>query len=148
MRLELLPSDFPVTEKPYETMAKDMGMSGPELIEELTFLTNQGMIRRVAGMVAHRAVSYQGNAMTVWRVPLDQIDDVGAKMAEFPEVSHCYERDTAGYWPYNLYTMVHGQTREDCLKTIERLAAVSGITDYRILFSVREFKKTSFSVRK
>lgn len=148
MRLELLPSDFPITERPYETMAKDMGMSGTELIGELITLKDQGKIRRIAGMVAHRAVSYQGNAMAVWHVPADRIDAVGAKMAGFPEVSHCYERDTAGYWPYNLYTMVHGKNREDCSQIIERLAAASGITDYRVLFSVREFKKTSFSVRK
>ncbi len=76
------------------------------------------------------------------------MEKVGTVMAGFDEVSHCYERDTGGYWDYNLYTMVHGRTREECLATIARMASRSGIGDYRVLFSLREFKKTSFAVRK
>jgi siroheme decarboxylase len=146
--LEALPADFPITEKPYDVLARDIGITGNELIRELAVLMAEGYIRRIAGMVAHRAVSYEGNAMVVWCVPEDRIDTVGAIMAGFPEISHCYERDTAGYWAYNLYTMVHGKTRDDCLNVIERMVTASGISDHLVLFSVREFKKTSFSVRK
>ncbi len=145
--LEALPADFPITDRPYETMARNMGMTGEELIEELSFLKEKGVIRRIAVMVAHRAVSFEGNAMVVWRVPEDRIEEIGTLMADFKEVSHCYERDTAGYWPYNLFTMVHGKTREACTAVIDAMASLSGIHDYRILFSKREFKKTSFSVR-
>jgi DNA-binding Lrp family transcriptional regulator len=93
-------------------------------------------------------VAYEGNAMVVWRVPEAEMEKTGAVMAGFDEVSHCYERDTGGYWDYNLYTMVHGRTREECLATVGRMASRSGIGDYRVLFSLREFKKTSFAVRK
>lgn len=145
--LEALPADFPITDRPYETMARNMGITGEELIEELSFLKGKGVIRRIAVMVAHRAVSFEGNAMVVWRVPEDRVEEIGTLMADFKEVSHCYERDTAGYWPYNLYTMVHGRTREACTAVIGAMASRSGIHDYRVLFSKREFKKTSFSVR-
>ena len=146
--LETLPADFPVTERPYEDMAREMGITGQALIDELAALKAGGYIRRVSAMVSHRAVSYEGNAMVVWHVPDDEMERTGAIMAGFDEVSHCYERATGGYWPYNLYTMVHGRTPEECLAVIERMASQSGIGDYRVLFSLREFKKTSFTVRK
>lgn len=145
--LEALPTDFPITERPYETMARDMGITGEQLIKELALLKEKGIIRRISLMVAHRAVSYDGNAMVVWNVPAERVEEVGAVMALFSEVSHCYERATSGYWPYNLYTMVHGKTREACAAVIDAMASRSGIDDYRVLFSKREFKKTSFSVR-
>jgi DNA-binding Lrp family transcriptional regulator len=145
--LEALPADFPITDRPYETMAREMGITGEQLIREIALLKENGIIRRVSLMVAHRAVSYEGNAMVVWNVPAERVGDVGAIMAGFSEVSHCYERDTAGYWPYNLYTMVHGKTRGECIAVIETMALRSGVYDYRVLFSKREFKKTSFSVR-
>jgi siroheme decarboxylase len=145
--LEALPADFPITDRPYETMARKMGITGDALIEELSALKENGVIRRIAVMVAHRAVSFEGNAIVVWKVPGDRIEEVGALMADLKEVSHCYERDTSGYWPYNLYTMVHGKTREACAAVIAAMASKSGIHDYRVLFSKREFKKTSFSVR-
>jgi len=146
--LEALPTDFPVCERPYDEMAGEMGMSGAELIDELAALKKAGIIRRIAAMVAHRSVSYEGNAMVVWCVPEAEVEKVGTVMAGFDEVSHCYERDTGGYWDYNLYTMVHGRTREECLAAVARMASRSGIGDYRVLFSLREFKKTSFAVRK
>ena len=145
--LEALPVDFPITDRPYETMAGQMGMTGEQLIREITLLMEKGIIRRISVMVAHRAVSYEGSAMVVWSVPADRVEEVGAIMADFSEVSHCYERATGGYWPYNLYTMVHGKTREVCTAVIASMAARSGINDYKVLFSKREFKKTSFSVR-
>ena len=145
---EGLPADFPVTERPYEDVAQAMGMSAGELMESLAALKESGHIRRIAAALSHRAVSYEGNAMVVWRVDEDIMEETGRVMALFPEVSHCYERATGGYWPYNLYTMVHGRTKQDCLETIGRMALRSGIGDYRVLFSIREFKKTSFTVRK
>lgn len=145
--LEALPADFPITGRPYEAMAGAMGITGEQLIRELALLKEKGVIRRIAVMIAHRAVAYEGNAMVVWNVPAGRIEEVGALMAGFGEVSHCYERDTSGYWPYNLYTMVHGKTREACAAVIDRMASRSGIHDYRVLFSKREFKKTSFSVK-
>ncbi len=145
--LDALPADFPITDRPYDAMAAEMGISSEQLIRELALLKSRGVIRRISVIVAHRAVSYEGNAMVVWNVPAERVQQVGNIMAGFNEVSHCYERDTAGYWPYNIYTMVHGKTREECIRVIEAMAKRSGIRDYRMLFSKREFKKTSFSVR-
>ena len=144
--LAKIPSQFPLTDRPYKEMAKTIGMSEDELIDTLKSLKASGVLRRVAAMLAHRKVAYGHNAMAVWKVDEKDVEKIGAVMASFPEVSHCYERDTGGYWVYNLYTMVHGKHYEDCMKSIERIAYETGISDYHILFSKREFKKTSFSV--
>ena len=144
--LAKIPSQFPLTDRPYKEMAKTIGMSEDELIDTLKSLKASGILRRVAAMLAHRKAAYGHNAMVVWKVDEKDVEKTGAVMASFPEVSHCYERDTGGYWVYNLYTMVHGKHYEDCMTRIERIAYETGISDYHILFSKREFKKTSFSV--
>ena len=141
-----IPSQFPLTDRPYKEMAKMIGMSEDELIDFLKGLKASGVLRRVAAVLAHRKVAYSHNAMVVWNVDEKDVEKTGAVMASFPEVSHCYERDTGGYWVYNLYTMVHGKDYDECIKSIEHIARETGISDYRILFSKREFKKTSFSV--
>jgi siroheme decarboxylase len=142
-----IPTRFPLTDRPYKEMAEKMGMSEDTLIDTLKNLKASGVLRRVAAMLAHRKVAYSYNAMVVWNVDENDVVKTGAEMASFPEVSHCYERDTGGFWTYNLYTMVHGKRYEDCMRSIEHIAQQTGINDYRVLFSKREFKKTSFSMK-
>jgi DNA-binding Lrp family transcriptional regulator len=144
--LAKIPSQFPLTERPYREMARTMGMSEDKLIDTLKSLKASGALRRISAVLAHRKVAFSHNAMVVWKVNEMNVEKIGAVMASFPEVSHCYERDTGDYWSYNLYTMIHGKSYDDCIKSIERIARKTGIKDYRILFSKREFKKTSFSV--
>ena len=144
--LEDMPSLFPVTERPYRQMAEIIGIGEEELIIALKDLKASGMVRRVAAVLSHRNAGYLNNAMVVWKVDRDDMEKEGAIMASFQEVSHCYERDTGGYWEYNLYTMVHGKTHEECLESIKNIAQETGLHEYRIFFSKREFKKTSFSM--
>ena len=141
-----MPSQFPITERPYRQMAETAGISEGELIDALKVLKTSGTIRRVAAVLSHRKAGYTYNAMVVWKVDADDMEKAGALMGSFHEVSHCYERDTGGFWDYNLYTMIHGKTHEECIKSIEDIAQKTGLGEYRIFFSKREFKKTSFSM--
>jgi DNA-binding Lrp family transcriptional regulator len=117
-----IPSRFPLTDRPYREMAEKIGMNESELIAVLKDMKETGIVRRVCGVLAHRKAAYTCNAMVVWRVDEEDMEKTGAIMASFPEVSHCYERDTGGYWAYNLYTMVHGRLHEECADTIKRIA--------------------------
>jgi DNA-binding Lrp family transcriptional regulator len=144
--LTKIPVQFPLADRPYREMAETMEMTEKELIAGLEALKTSGKVRRIAAVLNNRKVSYAYNAMVVWKVDERETQRVGNIMASFNEVSHCYERDGGGYWGYNIYTMVHGKRHEDCMKIIERIANETGINDYRILFSKREFKKTSFAV--
>jgi siroheme decarboxylase len=144
--LKKIPHDFPVTERPYKEMAEKAGVSEEELLERLEQLKEEGTIRRVAAILYHRKALYTHNAMVVWKVGESDTERIGRIMASFPEVSHCYERDTGGFWEYTLYTMIHGKDMGSCLDTVKRMSEKTGITEFEIFLSKREFKKTSLSV--
>jgi DNA-binding Lrp family transcriptional regulator len=144
--LEKIPHDFPIVAKPYEAMAKDIGISGKDLIDTLKRLRAEGAVRRVAAVLYHRRAFYTHNAMVVWRVEDNDVDRVGGIISSFPQVSHCYERDRGGYWEYNLFSMIHGKRSQDCTDVVKAISERTGIKDFQIFFSKREFKKISFSV--
>ncbi|WP_440954351.1 siroheme decarboxylase subunit beta [Methanosarcina sp. Mfa9] len=140
--LKLIQDGIPLTHSPFNGFASKLGISEQEVLDRLKKLRNEGKIRRFAASIGHRAIGITANAMCVWNVPEERIDEVGQIMAEFPEVTHCYERPRYPDWPYNLFTMVHSYTPDDCEKVAARISEATGIKDYTLLFSDREFKKT------
>lgn len=144
--LNAIPYDFPVKEQPYEDIAQDAGMSQEELIRALHDMKVEGLIRRIAAVLYHRKAAYTHNAMVVWEVDEQDVERIGRLMSGFPEVSHCYERDKGGYWAYNIFTMVHSRSLEDCVEVVRRIAEKTGVVKYQMFLSKREFKKTSLMV--
>lgn len=132
-----------ITSHPFAALGQVLGITEKEVISRLNILAERGVVRRFAATIGHRALGITANAMIAWRVPTDDVDRAGRIMASFEEVTHCYERDSYQEWPYNLYTMVHSRTREECERVAEQISKACGISDYRILFSVKEYKKTS-----
>jgi len=141
--LKLAQSGVPITSQPYLAWAKELGWSEEEVIRRLSDLEKEGIIRRFAATIGHRALGILANAMIAWQVPAGDVEATGSIFASFEEVTHCYERLTVPEWPYNLYTMVHSRSRDDCIKITLRLSQASGMNEYRILFSEKEYKKTS-----
>ncbi len=141
--LKLAQDGMELTERPYRALGERLGLSEEETIRRLEDLEKEGIIRRVAATIGHRALGIAANAMIVWRVPSKDVERIGMIFASFESVTHCYERATAADWPYNLYTMVHSRERDDCIQIASQLSGASGIRDYRILFSEKEYKKTS-----
>ncbi|MCX5806028.1 MAG: Lrp/AsnC family transcriptional regulator [Proteobacteria bacterium] len=144
--LKNIPGDFPIIERPYDEMANNAGMSEVEFLSALNKLKKEGIIRRIAAVLFHRRASYTHNAMVVWKVKDDDVDRAGGIMASFPEVSHCYEREKGDYWDYNLYTMIHGKSLEDCKEIAGRISEHTGIKNFQMFFSKREFKKIPLRV--
>lgn len=134
---------IPLTERPFRALAEELGISEQEAMEKMARMSETGVIRRFAATLGHRALGIVANAMIVWKVPDQDVERVGGIFASFEEVTHCYQRGTAPEWPYNLYTMVHSKSREVCLRIADRLSRDSGINDYEVLFSEKEYKKTS-----
>jgi len=134
---------FELTERPYLALAERLGISEEEVMHRLEHLQQEGVVRRIAATIGHRALGIVANALIVWKVPPEQVQEAGEIFAGAEEVTHCYERATAPDWPYNLYTMVHSRSREDCLRIVDQLSEVSGVREYRVLFSEKEYKKTS-----
>jgi len=133
--------DLATSERPFQEWAEQLGMTEPELLDLLRTWMDQGLIRRFAAVLNHRQAGFRANGMVVWHCPPEQIDQLGERLAAYPEVSHCYRRPVHPQWPYNLYAMIHGRHADECRSVAERLNRAIGRDDYRILFSTREFKK-------
>ncbi len=140
--LKLVQDGIPITHSPFKGFAAELGISEQEIVDRLKNLQKAGKIRRFAASIGHRAIGITANAMCVWNVPDEQIEKIGNMMAEFPEVTHCYERPRYPDWQYNLFTMVHSYNSEDCEKVAEKISKATGIKDYTLFFSDKEFKKT------
>ncbi len=145
--LKEMPADFPVCEEPFRVVGEMLGVGQDTLIRRLRSLEEEGILRRFAAVLFHRKVSYTHNAMVVWRVEEDRMEEAGRLMASFPEVSHCYEREKGGYWDYNLYTMIHGRSLDECTDLVRRIGETAKVRDYKVFFSKREFKKTALVAR-
>jgi len=138
-----LQRDLEVAPRPFLEVAEQLGVPEEELLAAIRSLMGKGVIRRFGATLRHQKSGYPANALVAWSVPASDLSAIGKKMAAYREVSHCYARSPAPAWPYNLYTMVHSKTPEDCVRTAARLAAATGIADYQMLFSETELKKTT-----
>ena len=137
-----LQEDFTLTPRPYAPMARRLGLTEEELFAAAADLWERGAMRRVSAVLHHRSAGITANAMLCWRVPPERAGEVGLTLANRPEVSHCYQRPTYPDWPYSHFSMVHARKRSECAEIARELSAQTGIDDYVILLSTREFKKT------
>lgn len=138
-------SGLPLVEEPYRQVADDLGLTEEEVIEMLRRMLDEGKIRRIGVVPNHYALGIRANGMCVWDVPDDRVSAVGQRMGARPEVSHCYRRPRHDPdWPYNLFCMVHGRSRDEVLAIVEDIAADLDIADvpHRVLFSTRMLKKS------
>ncbi len=133
---------IPIVSEPFKQIAKELALPEEEVLMRLDNLLKDGVIRRFGASIGHRAIGITANAMCTWNVPDEKVETVGAIMAGFPEVTHCYERPRFPDWRYNLFTMIHAYSRDECEKIAREISIATGIKDYSILFSEREFKKT------
>jgi DNA-binding Lrp family transcriptional regulator len=132
---------LPATSTPYKDVAETIGVGVEEVLAILNNWKQDKRMRRVGAIVNHFKVGLKGGAMVVWQVEKDRIKEVGEQLASFTEVSHAYERPFSEQWPYNLYTMVHGQGGDDVEKTIKKMSSQTGIKNYKQLETIRELKK-------
>jgi len=133
--------DLPLELEPFAGMAERAGLRPGEFICCCRSLLEKGTMRRYCASAVHTALGYQGNAMVCWLVPPDRVEETGRGMARSNAISHCYERHTHPGWPYNLYTMVHAGTEDECRRIIAALGAEYGPFDHLVLFTVKELKK-------
>ena len=141
--ISLIQDDLPLDRKPFAVMAKKIGISEQEFIERVNALKGQGIIRRFGATLRHQQAGFNSNAMVAWLVPDDKADETGKCLARFKEVTHCYQRTPRKDWAYNLYTMIHGGNRNQCRQIAAQMSRITGIDDYELLFSEKEFKKIS-----
>jgi DNA-binding Lrp family transcriptional regulator len=130
----------PIAE-PYGPAAAELGIPVGALFEHLESMRERRALRRVAAILFHRRAGFSANGMGVWKVPEERILELGPRMASFRGISHCYQRPTYADWPYSVFTMAHGRSKEECDAILDSIAADTGIEERRTLYSSTEFKK-------
>ena len=139
--IRALQGDMPVIPEPYAPAAAALDMTQEELLEHLEGMRERKLLRRVAAILYHRRAGFSANGMGVWKVPDERIAELGPQMAAFRGISHCYQRPTYADWPYSIFTMAHGRSKEECDAILDSIAESTGIEDRSTLYSSTEFKK-------
>jgi DNA-binding Lrp family transcriptional regulator len=135
--------DITLIRRPFDAIADKIGIEVTELLTKMQRMRDQDIMRRFGAIVRHRNLGFTANAMGAWIVPDDKAEEIGIKMAAFQQVSHCYQRPARPGWPYNMFTMIHGKSKEKCEEVAELMSENTGINNYRLLYSTRELKKIS-----
>ena len=138
-----LQDGLPLSEDPFREVAEKAGVPCEELLAQVEAWKKDGAIRRFGAILSHHRAGYSANAMAAWNVPDGQVEDFGRAAANCTSVSHCYQRPRFEGFDYNLYTMIHGRSREDCEEAAREIAERTGIADYALLYTTVEFKKSS-----
>jgi DNA-binding Lrp family transcriptional regulator len=141
--IRALQGPMAVVDRPYDEAATAVGMSTPDLLEHLRGMVDRKILRRVAAILFHRRAGFSANGMGVWKVPAGEVMDVGGRMAAVRGISHCYQRPTYADWPYSVFTMAHGRSKDECDAILQAIADEHGLhgADRAVLYSSTEFKK-------
>src|SRR5438105_3030806 len=139
--IRALQGDMAVVQEPYAAAAAELGLPQERFLDHLAGMQQRGLLRRVAAILYHRRAGFSANGMGVWKVPEQQIFDVGCMMAAVRGISHCYQRPTYEDWPYSVFTMAHGRSKQECDAVLDAIAERTGIQERATLYSSTEFKK-------
>ena len=140
---------LPLVARPYEAIGEQLGITGSEVMRRLQAMLDSGVIRRIGAVPNHYAIGWTANGMTVWDVADARVDELGAQIGDLDFVTHCYRRPRAlPDWPYNLFAMVHGNSRDEVRAKAAVIAELLG-SDCRasdVLFSTRILKKSGLRI--
>ncbi len=139
----LISQDIPLVKEPFKGLAYKLGIGEKTLLGRIKSYKKNGLMRKFTASLNHRKAGFKHNVMVVWNIPERSVNKAGNLVASFPEVSHCYERKRVRGWDYNLYSMIHGRTRKECLKIVSDISKKTGCKDHKVLFSSCEYKKSA-----
>jgi len=146
-RIELikrLQKDIEAAATPFEHIVDELGIDYDILAKEVELLKKAGIMRRFASILYHRNAGFKANAMVVWKIPEEKAEEIGERVAAYSAVSHCYLRPVYPNWPYPLFSMIHGKSKEEVEEVVKDISEETGIKEYSYLYSTREFKKQRF----
>lgn len=139
--IRALQEDFEVRADPYAPVAKQLGTTVPEIFQWCKDFQSVGRLRRIAGIMNHRVAGFRANGMAVWKVPTERIEEIGTYFGNQQPITHSYLRPTYPDWHYNIFTMVHSKKVTNADDYVKQLAQETGLTEYEILYSYKEYKK-------
>ncbi len=140
---------LPLSPRPYHVLAAGLGVPAEEVMQRLQRMQAAGVIRRIGAVPNHYALGYRANGMSVWDVPDESVNELGRRVGALDFVSHCYHRPRhLPLWPYNLFAMVHGKSREEVEDKVARIAGLLGDANHghTVLYSTRILKKMGLRI--
>lgn len=141
--LKLVQGDIPLESRPFSNIAQSMNISEEDILERVQDLLKKGTIRRWGAVLRHQQAGFTTNAMVAWKASSEQSDAAGCIMAGFKEVSHCYIREVPDEFGYNMFSMIHARNDLELKGIIARISEQTGLMDFVVIKSLREFKKAS-----
>src|ERR1700751_660193 len=132
---------MPIVSEPYAPAAEKLGIAQTQLLAHLLAMQERRLLRRVGAILFHRRAGFSANGMGVWKIPDERIMELGMRMASFRGIPHCYQRPTYADWPYSVFTMAHGRSKEECDAILDSIAEDTGISEAATLSPSTEFKK-------
>ena len=143
--ISCLQGDLPLSLTPYTDLAEKLEIDEENLLAKIQEFREKGILRRIGAVLQHHQAGFMANCMCAWQVLPERTQEVGTIMASFSQASHVYQRPTYPDWPYNLFTMIHTRTKKECEEVVLEMAKKTGIDVYIMLYSTRQFKKTSMN---
>lgn len=147
--IEATQRGLPLSKNPYQDIAQQLDINTEVLIQRMQSMQQSGIIRRIGVIPNHYKLGFSANGMSVWNVPDDKVTQLGKLIGQLDFVSHCYKRPRfLPEWPYNLFAMVHGKTRDEVMGKVNIIAAslAEHSPDHDVLFSTRLLKKTGLRI--
>jgi DNA-binding Lrp family transcriptional regulator len=135
-----------IIKMPFSAPARRLGWVENKFLKVVKKHKKNGVIRRLGLILAHREIGLKSNVLVAWEVAKKDLRRAARIFQDSCEVSHCYQRKTYAHWPYNVYTMVHGRNRKDCLRVVKKLTRITGIKVHQELFTLKELKKTKADI--
>ncbi|MBN2377311.1 MAG: hypothetical protein JXD22_12985 [Sedimentisphaerales bacterium] len=138
-----LQGDLPITAEPFELISNKIGIAQTEILQQIKQWKAAGVIRRFGAGIRHQLTGFSTNAMVVFSLPEERIDAAGKLLANYQQVSHCYQRPSAPGWPYNLFAMTHCRNPQQLQNLVQQMVRQIEPEQYDVLLSTTEYKKTN-----
>ncbi len=141
--LKELAYGLPICEEPYKALAEKINVPQSALFEFIQNLIDSNVIHRFGMVINQEAVGYKENAIVVWDIPDEEVDQVGALLGLQEKISLCYRRPRQlPDWPYNLFTLIHGETKNDVITELNKIIESNGVESYAsdVLISNKTYK--------
>lgn len=135
--------DIDICSNPYDSMARRLNITVEELLTRLRDMMDKGYVKRISPIIRHHNTEYVFNALTAWKVQAGEKERLVDLMKAVENISHVYERETNTKWPYSIYGMLHGRSKEEVEEIIDKILKEIHIDDYKVLYTKKELKKTS-----
>jgi DNA-binding Lrp family transcriptional regulator len=120
--LNRIQSDFPMTKRPYLSIAENLDLSENEVIKRLEQLKKKGIIRRIGGNFVPEKLGFV-STLCAAKVPEDKIERFARTVNRYPGVTHNYQRDHN----YNIWFTFIAQSMDEIKGNLEDISRETGV---------------------